>query len=53
MARCVLEMNPTGCGSVSTEIPNGFGGPADYQQYVEDRSLSSTLVDLRAVVLQR
>jgi hypothetical protein len=50
MARRVLEMNPTGCGHVSSEIPNGSGGPADYQQYVEDRSLSSTRGYLRAAV---
>jgi len=46
----VPEVNPVGCGHVASEIPNGFGGPADYQQYVEDCSLSSTLVYLRAAV---
>jgi len=50
MAKRVLEMNPTGCGYVPTEIPNGFGGPADYQQYVEDCSLLSTLVYLWAAI---
>jgi len=41
-------VNPVGCGHVSSEISNGFGGPADYPQYIEDCSLSSTLVDLQA-----
>jgi hypothetical protein len=53
MAGRVLEVNPVGCGHVASEILNGFGGPADYPQYVEDRSLSSTLVYPRAAVLQR
>jgi hypothetical protein len=49
----VFEVKPAGCGHVSSEIANGSGRPADYQQYVEDRGLSSTMVYLRAAVLQR